>query len=157
MSDDTETCEIAKGPRAVRIVSSADEVEPELVAFVRSSARWIDPTFPQSGDRALGQKGQYTNDEGIECYFTQVEEYDSDGRGVRIVRYMRVLTPLGPHDTSMTVTAIGLANNASLAVRWDFITTEQNLRGKSAAIFISGARKDQCIADFREWFGATTS
>ena len=33
---------------ATRSVASLDEVEPELLDFVRSSVRWLDPGFPQT-------------------------------------------------------------------------------------------------------------
>src|SRR5687768_16033173 len=150
MSDDNEICVIARGLRATRFVETADQIEPDFIAFVRSTVRWLDPTFPQTGLGRKGEKGQYPRADGQQNLFTQVEDFDADGRGVRIVRLLQ-LNPTGmPYDSNLSVAAIGLPDGASLTVRWDFLTTGANLRGKFAAIFVAGAGKEQCVADFRQ-------
>ena len=158
MSDDTETCVIAKGPRATGIVETLDQVEPDLMTFVRASARRLDSTFPMSGERGTGQRGQWTDDDGVKNFFTQVEEFDSQGRGIRVVRLMFVGEPAGePHPGAITIAAIGLANDAKLTLRWDFITSGEHIRGTSAALFVAGTAKEDCIADFRDLFDVLTS
>jgi len=157
MSDETETCVVARGPLATRIVETVDQVEPELATFLRDSARRLDPAFPQSGQRGQGKRGQLTGDDGVKRLFTEVEELDSQGRGIRTVRTLNVGPEGGPHECAIWVTAVGLANDAKLTVRWDFITTAQEVRGLSAALFVQGLGTELCIAAFRELFDVPTS
>lgn len=46
VTDDAATFVTAAGPRATRSVASVDEIEPELVEFVRTTIRRLDPHFP---------------------------------------------------------------------------------------------------------------
>jgi hypothetical protein len=157
---DNDTCVIAKGPRALRVVESLDHVEQELVMFLRTSARWLDPTFPQSGERGTGQRGQFTGSDGLETLFIEVDEFDADGRGVRMTRYLYLGSvpdsEEGENKGAFTAEAIGLTA-ATFTLRWEFITSAAEVRGAFAALFVSGAAKEQCIADFRDWFDVTTS
>ena len=140
----------ATGARATRTVESLDAIEPQLVAFVRGTARWLDPGFPQRGRRGSAERGQWTDDDQVQTLVQQVEEL-VDGRGIRIIRLYRVATPGGPHEGAIRVVAIGLAN-AELELRWNFVASEADVRGTSAELTVDGAREDECVADFRAWF-----
>jgi hypothetical protein len=157
MIDDAEACVIAKGPRSTRIVETIDQVEPEFEAFVRQTARRLDPAFPRSGLRAQGKRGQFTSDAGVQTLFTEVDTFDSDGRGIRTQRFMYVGEAGGPHNGALSVAAIGLENDATLTVRWNYVVAATEITGISAALFVRGAAKENCIVDFRDWFDVLTS
>jgi hypothetical protein len=94
----------------------------------------------------------------VQTLFTQVEEFDAHSRGIRVVRYVDLGQIEGdPYKCAMTVAAIKLANAAPLSLRWDFITSSEEVRGTSCALFVSGAGKEQCIAEFREVFDVLVS
>lgn len=151
------TYETATGPRATKIVESIDAIEPELVAFVRGTARWLDPSFPQRGRRGPNERGGWTDDNQVETLMQQVEVFDAAGRGLRIIRLYRVVTPGDPHEGAIRVIAVGLANDAKLELRWNLIASHLEVRGTSAELTVEGPHQDQCVADFHEWFGVTTS
>jgi hypothetical protein len=157
MSTETTTIEMATGPRATQIAETVDVVEPEFVSFVRRAARRLDPSFPQSGQLGPTERGQWTDDDQVVTLMQQVEEFDDDGRGIRTIRLVRTGVPGGPHDGAVRVIAVGLANDAALEVRWNITISATEVRGKSAQLKVDGARKDVCIAEFREWFGVTAS
>ena len=151
-TDDTSTFVTAAGPRATRTVPSVDAIEPELVGFVRSAVRWLDPGFPQKGVRGQGVKGGWTDDEKVETEFTQVEELSADGRGIRIIRVYRMSPPTPPWEGAIRVIAVGVANGARLEVRWNFVADESEIRGRSAELTVEGPRHTECVADFQSWF-----
>ena len=149
---DTATFVTAAGPRATQIVPNVDTVEPDLVAFVRSAVRWLDPSFPQKGTRDKGVKGGWTDDQQVETEFTQFEELTSDGRGIRIIRLYRMSPPVPPWQGAIRVIAVGAANGARLEIRWNFIADENEIRGTTAELTVEGPRQFECIADFKSWF-----
>ena len=149
---DTATFVTAAGPRATRTVPTVDTVEPELVGFVRSAVRWLDPSFPQKGIRGERVRGDWKDDQGVETEFTQAEELTSDGRGIRIIRVYRMTPPAPPWEGAIRVIAVGATNGARLEVRWNFIATESEIRGVSAELTVEGPRQFECIADFKSWF-----
>jgi hypothetical protein len=157
MNAETATFETASGPRATRTVDSLDMIEPELATFVRGAARWLDPWFPQHGRRGPNERGGWTDDNQVETVMQQVEDFDREGRGLRIIRLYRIVTPGGPHEGAIRVIAVGLANGAQLALRWNFIASDQDVRGTSAEMTVEGPHRKECVADFHEWFGVTTS
>jgi hypothetical protein len=157
MSAGAVTHETARGPRATQIVDSIDTIEPELAAFVRGTARWLDPWFPQRGRRGPNERGGWTDDKQVETLMQQVEELDAEGRGLRIIRLYRVVTPGGPHEGAVRVIAVGLANGAQLELRWNVVASSQDVRGTSAELTVKGPQHEACVADFHEWFGVTTS
>jgi hypothetical protein len=152
MTDDTTTFVTASGPLATRTVATLDAIEHQLVAFVRGTARWLDPDFPQRGRRGDAVDGSWTDDENVETVMQQVEELYLDGRGLRIIRLHRQQTPDGPHEGAVRVVAVGLADDAKLEVRWNFLASDTELRGTSAALMVDGARQVHCVADFQRWF-----
>ena len=152
MVNDTATFVTAAGPRATRTVPNVDAIEPELVGFVRSAVRWLDPGFPQKGIRDKGVKGGWTDDEQVPSEFTQFEELSSDGRGIRIIRVYRMTPPAPPWEGALRVIAVGAANGARLEVRWNFIADENEVRGTSAHLTVEGPRHTECVADFQSWF-----
>lgn len=149
---DSATFVTASGPRATRVVANVDEVEGELLGFVRNAVRWLDPRFPQKGRRGQGVRGAWTDAEQAETEMTQVEELTPDGRGVRIIRLVRVVTEGEPSDGAIRVIAVGVANDARLELRWNFITSETEVRGTSAELTVDGPRSTECVADFLSWF-----
>ena len=149
---DTATFVTAAGPRATRIVPTCDAIEPELVSFVRSAVRWLDPGFPQKGIRGERVRGGWKDDQQVETEFTQVEELTSDGRGIRILRVYRMTEPGPPWEGAVRVVVVGAANGAKLELRWNFIATESEVRGTSAELTVEGPRQFECIADFKSWF-----
>lgn len=151
-TDDTATFVTAAGPRATRTVPTVDTVEPELVGFVRSAVRWLDPSFPQKGIRNQGVKGGWTDDEKVPTEFTQFEELSTDGRGIRIIRLYRMTPPAPPWEGAIRVIAVGVANGARLEVRWNFIADESEIRGRNAELTVEGPRYTECVADFQSWF-----
>ncbi|HEU4729934.1 MAG TPA: hypothetical protein VFT22_18685 [Kofleriaceae bacterium] len=169
MTDDTATFETASGPRATVTVETLDAIEPQLVAFVRGAARWLDPWFPQRGRRGPAERGGWTEGDGegggeVAITMQQVEELQG-GRGVRIIRLSRapaspasLASPASPgsggaHEGAIRVLAVGLADHARLELRWNFAASEHGLRGTSAELTVDGARREECVADFRCWFG----
>lgn len=152
MVNDTATFVTAAGPRATRTVPNVDAIEPELVGFVRSAVRWLDPGFPQKGIRDKGVKGGWTDDEQVPSEFTQFEELSSDGRGIRIIRVYRMTPPAPPWEGALRVIAVGAANGARLEVRWNFIADENQIRGTTAELTVEGPRHTECVADFQSWF-----
>jgi hypothetical protein len=145
----TALFEIAAGPRATQTVDSVDAIAPQLVAFVRGAARWLDPWFPQRGLPGPGERGSWT-DHGVTVAVQQVEEL-SDGRGLRIIHLRR--GPSGDaHQGAIRVVAVGLGRRM-LELRWNFVAGEHGLRGSSAELTVDGDGGDQCVADFRRWFG----
>ncbi len=152
VTGDTATFVTAAGHRALRTVASVDEIEPELIGFVRTAVRWLDPRFPQSGGRRPGERGGWTDDQQVETEFVQVEELARDGRGLRIIRLYRITSPGGPYDGAIRIIALGAANGARLELRWNFVASEAEVRGTSAELTVDGARHVECVADFRSWF-----
>ncbi|MBA3460765.1 MAG: hypothetical protein H0T46_12430 [Deltaproteobacteria bacterium] len=152
VTGDTPTFVTAAGPRATRTVPNVDAIEPELVGFVRSAVRWLDPGFPQKGTRGERVKGGWKDDQQVETEFTQVEEVTSDGRGIRILRLYRMTEPGPPWEGAIRVIALGAANGARLEVRWNFIANESGIRGTSAELTAEGPRHHECVADFQSWF-----
>jgi len=152
VASDTETFVVAAGPRATRTVATVDEIEPELVGFVRSAVRWLDPAFPQKGRRGDRVKGGWTDEQQVETEMTQVEELTPDGRGLRIIRLYRMTPPGGPFEGAIRVIAVGAANQAKLEVRWNFIASEAEVRGTSAELTVDGTRQFECVEDFKSWF-----
>lgn len=140
------------GQRATRSVANVDDIEPEFVGFVRTAVRWLDPRFPQTGQRGQGVHGSWTDDEQVETEVVQFEELAKDGRGVRIMRLYRLTPPDGPYEGSVRVIAVGVADGARLELRWNFIASESEVRGTSAELTVHGARQFECIEDFRSWF-----
>jgi hypothetical protein len=139
---------LSKGARATRTVQTGADIERELMAFVRRTARWIDLEFPETGQRGPGERGQWTDDDGVVTLMQQVEELDANGRGIRSIRYMRV----GKGDGTLSVVAVGLPNNAQLDVDWSFTNTAEGLQGTQAMLTVSGAGEERCIAAFNDWF-----
>lgn len=152
MTDDRTTFVMASGPRATQTVATVAAIEPQLVAFVRGTARWLDPDFPQRGRRHDAVLGSWTDDEQVETVMQQVEELYLDGRGVRIIRVYRMETRDGPHEGAVRVVAVGLADDAKLEVRWNFLASGTEVRGTSVALMVDGARQVHCVADFQRWF-----
>ena len=151
-TSDTERFVTAAGHRATRSVASVDEIEPELIAFVRTAVRWLDPHFPQSGDRGPRQRGGWTDDQQVETEFVQVEEVTGDGRGLRILRLYRISPPGEPYHGAIRVVALGAANGARLELRWNFDASETEVRGTSAELTVDGELHAECVASFRSWF-----
>lgn len=147
------TYEVAKGPRATRTVETIDAVEPELVTFVRASARSLDPSFPQSGTRGPKARGQWKDDDQVPTLMQQVEELDTQGRGIRMIRTVTTRTPGEPHEGAVRVIAVGLPNGARLEIWWDIILSATEVRGTSIELTVAGEGKQKCIADFHDWFG----
>jgi hypothetical protein len=149
VTEDTAIYETATGPRATLAIESLDALEPQLVAFVRSSARWLDARFPQAGRRGPNEGGGWTEDSGAAVTVMQTEEL-AEGRGVRIIRLLRAL---GDARTgAIRIIAVGLAPPAQLELRWDFDAAEDGLRGTSAELTAEGAHHEECLADFHRWF-----
>lgn len=123
----------ATGPGATRTVDSALAFEPLLVAFVRGTARWIDPWFPKRGRR-----GPPVILDDVQ----QVEELDFEGRGVRVIR----------QDGALRIVAVGLVD-ATIELRWSFAASGSEVRGTSAELVVEGPHHEQCVADFEHWFG----
>jgi len=146
------TVSISTGPRATRTADSADPVEREFVSFVRRTAHWLDPEFPTEGHRGPSERGKWTDDAGVVTLLQQVEEFDTQGRGIRSLRLMRLGPPSGPHESTLRVVAVGMANAAQLELCWNFATTDEELRGASAELTVSGAGEERCVAAFRDWF-----
>lgn len=146
------TVTVSTGPRATRTAETIDPIERELVSFVRRTARWLDLEFPADGQRGPNERGQWTGDDGVVTMMQQVEAFDGNGRGIRTLRLMRVGPPGGPHESTLRVVAVGLANHAQLELDWSFTTTDQELRGTSAELTVSGAGEERCVAAFRDWF-----
>ncbi|MEO8698916.1 MAG: hypothetical protein ABI867_02700 [Kofleriaceae bacterium] len=149
---DTATLVTATGLRATRTVATVDDIEPELVGFVRSAVRWLDPRFPQTGLRDEGGRGGWIGDDQVETEMTQFEELAHDGRGVRIIRLHRMTPVDGAYEGAIRIIALGVANEARLELRWNFVASEIEVRGTSALLIVEGARESQCIADFVSWF-----
>jgi hypothetical protein len=154
MTADIATFETASGSRATRTTENVDSIEPELVTFVRGTARWLDPTFPQHGTRGPKQRGAWTGDDGIETQMQQVEELDGDGRGLRIVRLYRVTTPGGPFEGAIRIVAAGFRLGVELELRWNFVASDTYVRGTSAELTVAGPHMQECVTDFRRWFAA---
>jgi hypothetical protein len=152
MTDDTATFVMATGARATQTVARVDGIVPQLVAFVRGTARWLDPDFPQRGRRGDAVDGSWTDDEGVETVMQQVEELYLDERGLRIIRLRRLQPPEGPHEGAVRVIAVGLGDGAKLELRWNFLASDTEVRGTSAALIVDGARRVHCVADFQRWF-----
>jgi hypothetical protein len=123
----------AIGKGATRTVDSVEAIEPLLVAFVRGTARWIDPWFPQRGRR-----GPPTIVDNV----PQSEELDFEGRGVRLIR----------EDGALRIVAVGLVD-ATLELRWSFAASGGEVRGTSVDLVVTGLHHEQCVADFECWFG----
>ena len=123
----------AIGPGATRTVESALALEPLLVAFVRGTARWLDPWFPQRGRRGPP---------AIVDDVPHVDELDFEGRGVRLIR----------EDGALRIIAVGLVD-ATLELRWSFAASGGKVRGTSAELVVTGPHHEQCVADFEQWFG----
>ena len=149
--------EFSEGPRAIHTVETVDAVEPELVNLVRGYARWLDPSFPESGERGPKERGQWTNDDQVVTYMQQVEEFDGDGRGIRTIRLLRHAVEGGPNNGALRVIAVGLPEGSTLELRWNNVVSAEDVRGLSAELTVDGPNKDKCIAAFNEWFGVTTS
>ena len=152
VTGETATFVTAAGHRATRIVASVDEIEPELVGFVRSAVRWLDPRFPQKGRRGQAVGGGWTDDDQVETAFKQVEELADDGRGLRIIRLYRIAPLDEPCEGAIRIIVLGAANDARLELRWNFLATETEVRGTSAELTVEGARHVECVEDFRSWF-----
>lgn len=157
MSDNTATFVTAAGHRATRSVASIDEIEPELIGFMRTAVRWLDPRFPQNGGRGPRERGDWTDDQQVKTEFVQVEERARDGRGLRIIRLYRITSPGGPYDGALRIIVLGAANDARLELRWNFVASETEVRGTSAELTVDGARRVECVADFRSWFDTDRS
>lgn len=155
VTGDTATFVTAAGPRATRSVPTVDAIEPELIGFVRTAVRWLDPGFPQKGRRTAAVKGGWTDDEQVETEMTQVEELTHDGRGLRIIRLYRMAPPEGPFEGAIRIIVVGAANDARLELRWNFVASETEVRGTSAELTVEGSRQYDCIEDFRSWFETT--
>jgi hypothetical protein len=149
---DTATYVSAAGPRATRSVATVDEIEPELVGFVRTAVRWLDPRFPQTGRRGPREGGNWTDDQQVETVMVQVEELAQDGRGLRIIRLYRVAPPGEASEGALRIIALGVANDARLELRWNFLASVTEVRGTSVELTVEGARHVECIADFHSWF-----
>lgn len=149
---DTATFVTAAGPRATRVVERVDDIEPELLGFVRNAVRWLDPRFPQKGQRGQGVRGTWTNADNTETEMTQVEEMTPDGRGLRIIRLCRVVTEGEPCEGAIRVIAVGAANGARLELRLNFLASHTEVRGTSAQLTVDGPRCSECVADFLSWF-----
>lgn len=108
------------------ITAQGPALEALLVAFVRGSARWLDPWFPQRGRR-----GQPAIVDGVE----QVEELDFEGRGVRLLR----------EDKTLRIVGVGLVD-ATIELHWSFAAS-------AAELVVTGPQSEECLADFACWFG----
>ena len=148
---DTATFVTAAGRRATRTVANVDEIEPDLRGFVRSAVRWLDPGFPQKGVRGPGQHGSWTDDQAA-TEFTQFDELSRDGRGLRIIRLYKTAPPGEPFEGAVRIIVVGAANGARLELRWNFLATENEVRGTSAELTVEGERQYDCIQDFQAWF-----
>jgi hypothetical protein len=149
---DTATLITSTGPRATRTIANVDDIEGELVGFVRTAVRWLDPRFPQTGHRGERGRGGWTGDDQVETEMTQLEELAHDGRGIRIIRLHRDVLIDDGYEGAIRVIAVGVANDQRLEVRWNFLATENEVRGKSALLIVEGERQSECIADFVSWF-----
>ena len=134
-------------------VDSVDIIEPQLVVFVRGTARWLDPTFPPHGRRGLNERAQWTDDAEIETKMQRVTEFDMYQRGVEIIRLYRTDPPEGPCPGSIRVIAAGLPEGCVLELRWEFVASEHDVRGTSAELTVGGLNHGECLTDFRRWFG----
>jgi len=152
VTGDTAIFVTAAGRRATRSVASVDEVEPELLGFVRTAVRWLDPRFPQKGRRGSPVGGGWTDDQQVETVVREVEELAPDGRGLRIIRLYRMTPPGGPYEGAIRIIAVGAANDARLELRWNFVASETEVRGTSVELTVDGARHVECVADFHSWF-----
>lgn len=125
----------ASGPAITRTVASVEAFEPLLVAFVRGTARWLDPWFPQRGRRG---------EPAIVDHAQHVEELDFDRRGVLLIR----------QDGALRIVAVGL-EGAVIELRWNFVASATDVRGTSAELTAGGPHCESCVADFETWFGAS--
>jgi hypothetical protein len=157
------TFEIATGPRATLAVETLDAIEPQLLAFLRGTARWLDPGFPQHGTRGPAQRGGWSENQAadqvgnevanaVDVDMQQVDEL-LDGRGVRIIRLHRAPTSEGAHEGAIRLQVVGLAHS-QLELRWNFAASAEGLRGTSAELTLEGVQHEACVADFRRWFGS---
>lgn len=149
---ETATLVTAKGSRATRTIANVDDIEAELVGFVRTAVRWLDPRFPQTGHRGERGRGGWTGDDQVQTEMTQVEELAHDGRGIRIIRLHRDALVDGGYAGAIRVIAVGVANGELLELRWNYIATENDVRGTSAMLLVEGERQSECIADFVSYF-----
>lgn len=146
------TFEVCRGRRATQTIWSLDDIEPELLTFIRGTARWLDPFYPQRGARGAGQRGQWTQADGAKVSMMLVEEFAADGRGIRITRLLIVpAREGGVYGATIRLEAIGLVD-AKLVLQCDFAADEQALRGTLAALTVQGPHDEACLADFRMWF-----
>lgn len=168
MSSETATFETASGRLATQTVESVDAIQPQLVpvddrliprdsgpgrvTFVRGAARWLDAWFPQQGNRGPKERGGWTGEDGIETQMQQVGVLAPEGRGLRIIRVYRLTPPGGPLEGAVRVVAVGLPAGVELELRWNFIASETEVRGTSAELTVEGSCKEECVADFRQWF-----
>jgi hypothetical protein len=143
---------ISTGVRATQVIETVDDVEPELVALVRRSVRWLDPSFPETGERGDNEGGQWTNDDGTVTQMQQVEEFDRSGRGIRTIRLLFDATGNDPQQCAVRVIAVGLPNDAVLEVRWNITVSTTEVRGNSAELTVRGANDEKCIREFGDWF-----
>jgi hypothetical protein len=144
--------EIATGPRAQQAIASLDDIEPELLLFMRGTARWMDPWFPQRGLRGDPQRGEWTQDDGIKVYMRLCDEL-VDGKGIRMIRFY--YAPVGSDDVhvvAIRLQVVGLVD-AELELRCNFDADVNSLRGTSAVLSVAGVGHEQCLADFHRWFG----
>jgi hypothetical protein len=171
---DAEIFITSTGPLATRVVPTVDDVEPEFIGFVRSWVLWLDPGFPQTGRRGsyskggirneslkdggwedgLRVRGSWIDDHKVKTEFVQAEEITPDDRGLRILRLYRITPqlPHGPYEGAIRVYTLGAANGARLELRWNFIASENEVRGISAQLTVEGAGHSGCVADFRRLF-----
>lgn len=140
------------GSRATRAVDTVDDIEGELVGFVRTAVRWLDPRFPQTGIRGERGKGGWIDDDQVEVEMVQEEELAKDGRGLRLIRLHRLIPIDGPYEGAIRVIAVGLDPELMLELRWNYIASYTEVRGTSAQLLVEGARQSECIADFVSWF-----
>jgi len=152
VTGDSSILVTAAGRLATRTVSRVDDIEPELRDFVRTSVRWLDPSFPHTGRRGQGQRGGWTDDDQVETEMTQFEELDHEGRGLRIIRLYKMSPPEGPFEGAVRVIALGAANGAKLELRWNFLASDLEVRGTSAELTVEGERRDEVVHDFQRWF-----
>lgn len=151
-ASDTEVFLIAAGDQATRTVPNVDEIEPELVEFVRRVVRWLDPDFPETGERGTRVRGDWLDDQQIQTEFVQVQELAPDGRGLRILRLYRVTPPGGPYEGAVRVVAEGLATGARLELRWNFVASHLDVRGTSAELTVDGPGHLEVVEAFRGRF-----
>jgi hypothetical protein len=152
MTSESATVETASGQRVTPIVESVDAIEPMFCTFVRGTARWLDPFFPQRGSRSAPARGGWTGDDAVETQMQEVDEVDPDGRGLRLIRLYRMTPPGGPFEGALRVAAVGLPDGFELELRWNFVASDTEVRGTSAELTVEGRRKEECLADFRRWF-----